>query len=137
MHALEAELGNLSAKGVRSDGLYAGHSMGEYTALVAAGSISYTPMGCARCPNVELDEELAGRQAPGDGTILGLEEAQVAENLRSGVWQRAPSHRWRTIIVPDESSSLATVAAWRRHGVDSRRRTQVVPLAVSIAAHGR
>jgi len=59
--------------------VFAGHSMGEYTAAVAAGSLSFDEgLIAVRQRGILMDE--AGREFPGGmASILGLSEEKVAE----------------------------------------------------------
>ncbi len=59
--------------------VFAGHSMGEYTAAVAAGSLSFEEgLLAVRQRGILMDE--AGREFPGGmASVLGLSEEKVAE----------------------------------------------------------
>lgn len=135
MRALEAELGNLSARGGQT--VYvAGHSMGEYTALVAAGSISYAD-GLRLVRERGRLMKLAGEQAPGlMAAILGLEEAQVAEICAQASGEGAIAQ------VANDNCPGQIVISGNRRGMEAAMAAltaagarKVVPLAVSIAAH--
>ena len=76
MAALAAETGQLPSGG--SGNFVAGHSMGEYSALVAAGSLSYADGLRLVRERGRLMKE-AGTHAPGMmAAVLGLDEARVA-----------------------------------------------------------
>ncbi|MFO7631625.1 MAG: ACP S-malonyltransferase [Caldilinea sp.] len=135
MRALEFELGDVPPAG--GDLVYvAGHSMGEYTALVAAGSISYAD-GLRLVRERGRLMKLAGKQAPGRmAAILGLEETQVAEicaQVATGdaIAQVANDNCPGQIVISGNQSGMeAAMAALAAAGA-----RKVVPLAVSIAAH--
>jgi [acyl-carrier-protein] S-malonyltransferase len=76
MRALEAEVGDALSLGGENV-FVAGHSMGEYTALVAAGCISYAD-GLRLVRERGRLMKQAGEQAPGlMAAILGLDQPQV------------------------------------------------------------
>lgn len=135
MRALETELGDLSTAGGQT--IYvAGHSMGEYTALVAAGSISYAD-GLRLVRERGRLMKLAGERAPGMmAAILGLEEAQVAAicvqaSDEGAIAQVANDNCPGQIVISGNRSGMeAAMAALTAAGA-----RKVVPLAVSIAAH--
>ncbi len=135
--ALEAALVEAGVQPQRStEHVYAaGHSMGEYTALVAAGALSYADGLRLVRERGRLMKE-AGEKAPGMmAAILGLDEAQVSA-VCADVSARAAWCRWRTTIALGRSSYRATSRAWRRRWRRcSRPARKVAPLAVSIAAH--
>lgn len=135
MRALEAELGDLSATGGRT--VYvAGHSMGEYTALVAAGSISYTN-GLRLVRERGRLMKLAGERAPGMmAAVLGMDEAQVAEicaqaSGNGAIVQVANDNCPGQIVISGNRSGMETATA----ALTAAGARKVVPLAVSIAAH--
>ena len=136
LRAMEAELGPASVAGT-GEGVYvAGHSMGEYSALVAAGSLQYAD-------GLQLVRERgrlmkdAGVRAPGLMTaILGLNEDRVAAvcadvAAHGGIVQVANDNcPGQVVISGDKIGMEAAMAALSAAGAK-----KVVPLAVSIAAH--
>ncbi len=136
MRALEAELGVAPPGGKGAAVYVAGHSMGEYTALVAAGSLSYSD-GLRLVRERGRLMKLAGEQAPGlMAAVLGLEEAQVAEicaQVATGdaVAQVANDNCPGQLVISGNPAGMeAAMAALSAAGA-----RKVVPLAVSIAAH--
>lgn len=115
----------------------AGHSMGEYSALVAAGSLSYPDALRLVRERGRLMKE-AGQLSPGGMVaILGLEVAQVvalctqAADLSRGVVQMANDNcPGQTVISGDDQSLELAMDLARQAGAK-----KVVRLAVSIAAH--
>ncbi|MBW7883432.1 MAG: ACP S-malonyltransferase [Caldilineaceae bacterium] len=135
MRALEVELGSAAA-GAGAGVYVAGHSMGEYTALVAAGSIHYADGLRLVRERGRLMKE-AGTQAPGMmAAILGLDEEQVAAvcaeaTAQGGIAQVANDNcPGQVVISGDKGGMEAAMAALGAAGAK-----KVVPLAVSIAAH--
>ncbi|HHW88271.1 MAG TPA: ACP S-malonyltransferase [Chloroflexi bacterium] len=135
LRALEAELGD-AAPGAGANVFVAGHSMGEYTALVAAGSLSYAA-GLRLVRERGRLMKLAGEQAPGMmAAVLGLDEAQVAEicaqvAAHGAIAQVANDNcPGQLVISGDRNGMEAAMAAITAAGA-----RKVVPLAVSIAAH--
>ena len=135
MAALAAEIGAQPADGGAGN-FVAGHSMGEYSALVAAGSLSYADGLRLVRERGRLMKE-AGMRAPGMmAAILGLDEARVAElcadiSATGGIVQVANDNcPGQLVISGDRAGMEAAMAALVTAGA-----RKVVPLAVSIAAH--
>ena len=132
LSALQEELGELPRPR-----FFAGHSMGEYTALAAAGSIDFADGLRLVRERGRLMKE-AGEKHPGRMVaVLGLNEEQVSEICaeaaaeKGGVAQVANDNCPGQIVISgDEDSISATMS--RLESAGARR---VVPLAVSIAAH--
>lgn len=130
--AVQEELGELP-----QPLFFAGHSMGEYTALAAAGSMDFADGLRLVRERGRLMKE-AGQQHPGRMVaVLGLSEEQVAQICaeaaaeNGGVAQVANDNCPGQIVISgDEDSISAAMSRLERAG--ARR---VVPLAVSIAAH--
>lgn len=115
----------------------AGHSMGEFTALVAAGALSFEEaLFLVRERGAAMKD--AGEENPGGmAAVLGLEAEEVAaacrqasQGVSSGVWLANDNCPGQIVISGDpgaleRASGLLQEAGARR----------VVPLAVSIAAH--
>ena len=133
--ALEAETGVRAAAG--GSAVYvAGHSLGEYSALVAAGSISYADGLRLVRERGRLMKE-AGAHSPGMmAAVLGLDEARVAAicaevTATGGIVQVANDNcPGQLVISGDRAGMAAAMAALAAAGA-----RKVVPLAVSIAAH--
>jgi [acyl-carrier-protein] S-malonyltransferase len=117
-------------------GFAAGHSMGEYTALVAAGSLAYADgLRLVRTRGRLMKQ--AGERSPGlMAAILGLDTARVAEicvaaTADGGIAQVANDNcPGQAVISGDREGMEAAMAALSSAGAK-----KVVPLAVSIAAH--
>src|SRR4029078_8435454 len=81
LRAIASELGDLPLAPSPTT-FVAGHSMGEYTALVAAGSLSFADGLCLVRARGRLMKE-AGEQQPGRmAAVLGMDEAQVSALCR-------------------------------------------------------
>jgi [acyl-carrier-protein] S-malonyltransferase len=115
----------------------AGHSLGEYTALVAAGSLTFADgLRLVRTRGRLMKE--AGARTPGMmAAVLGLDETQVAALCREaaattgGVAQVANDNcPGQVVISGDRAGMEAAMAALSAAGAK-----KVMPLAVSIAAH--
>lgn len=136
MAALAAETG---ADTVASQHVYlAGHSMGEYTALVAAGSLTYADALRLVRERGRLMKE-AGERSPGMmAAVLGLDEATVAAVCAAatssvGVAEIANDNTHGQIVISGDRAGMeAAMAALAAAGAK-----RVMPLAVSIAAHSR
>lgn len=135
MRALTSELGeNYLAPG--GNVYVAGHSMGEYTALVAAGSLSYAD-GLRLVRERGRLMKQAGELAPGMmAAVLGLEEARVAEICAQvaedgAIAQIANDNCPGQLVISGNKAGMdAAMVALSAAGA-----RKVVPLAVSIAAH--
>lgn len=115
----------------------AGHSMGQYSALVAAGSLSYAD-GLRLVRERGRLMKAAGERSPGGmAAILGLEidvvDALCAEARAStaGIVQVANDNCPGQIVISGDNQALEE--AMRRLTAAGARK--VVRLAVSIAAH--
>lgn len=130
--ALQEEIGDLPRPV-----FFAGHSMGEYSALAAAGCISFAD-GLRLVRERGRLMKQAGVKQPGRmAAVIGLTQESVAEicteaaKRHGGVAQIANDNcPGQLVISGDETSVDAAMAAMEKAG--ARR---VVPLAVSIAAH--
>lgn len=137
LRVLEQELGEIVAAAGDTPAYAAGHSMGEYSALVAAGAVSY-PDGLGLVRERGRLMKQAGQQSPGMmAAILGLDEAPVAAlcaevaQQTGGVVQVANDNcPGQVVISGDKAGMEAAMVALGQAGA-----RKVVPLAVSIAAH--
>lgn len=114
----------------------AGHSLGEYSALVAAGSLAFADAVRLTRARGEL-MALAGELRPGSmAAILRLEDAQVVEictraAAESGdVVQVANYNAPGQVVISGGTAGVAAAAAAAKAAGG-----RVIPLAVSIAAH--
>ena len=110
--------------------------MGEYTALVAAGSLTYADGLRLVRERGRLMKE-AGHRSPGMmAAILGLDEAQVAAACsacrgQGGIVQVANDNCPGQIVISGDRQGMeCAMAALQEAGA-----RKVVPLAVSIASH--
>jgi [acyl-carrier-protein] S-malonyltransferase len=115
----------------------AGHSMGEYSALVAAGSLSYPDALRLVRERGRLMKEAGQRSPGGMAALLGLDADEVvalcvqASDLSGGVVQMANDNcPGQTVISGDNHSLDLAMDLARQAGAK-----KVVRLAVSIAAH--
>ncbi len=141
LRALEAELGAPAnpAPAWAAPGrqvFLAGHSMGEYSALVAARSLAYADGLRLVRERGRLMKE-AGTRSPGMmAAILGLDEDKVAAvcaevTAKGGIAQVANDNCPGQIVISGDTVGMqAAMAALGAAGAK-----KVVPLAVSIAAH--
>ncbi len=137
MRALESEMG----AGDKSGGqqvYVAGHSLGEYTALVAAGSLTYADGLRLVRERGRLMKE-AGERSPGMmAAVLGLDEATIAKVCAEttagvGVAEIANDNTHGQVVISGDRAGMeAAMAALSAAGAK-----RVMPLAVSIAAHSR
>lgn len=114
----------------------AGHSLGEYSAYVAAGSL--TPVDAARL--VRLRGELmnqAGAQRPGAmAAVLGLASAEVEQACREASTPEEVAVA-ANLNAPDQTVLSGDPGAVQRAGEGCRARgaRKVIPLKVSGAFH--
>lgn len=115
----------------------AGHSLGEFSALVAAGSLSYPDaLALVRARGEAMRD--AGETEPGGmAAVLGLDTDQVAaacteatEAAEGGVWVANDNCPGQVVISGDEAALERAGTSLEKAGA-----RKVVRLAVSIAAH--
>jgi len=115
----------------------AGHSMGEYTALVAAGALDFADgLRLVRERGRVMKE--AGEHNPGGmAAVLGLEAealgeiCQTASQETDGIVQLANYNSPGQIVISGHKEALGRALELARE----RGARRVVPLAVSIASH--
>lgn len=117
--------------------LTAGHSLGEFSALVAAGSLDFaTALKLVRRRG-ELMKEAGGLAPGGMVAVLGLEvdivdeACQEASRESGGVAQVANDNCPGQVVISGDEEALEAAA----RKVTERGARKVVRLAVSIAAH--
>jgi [acyl-carrier-protein] S-malonyltransferase len=115
----------------------AGHSMGEYTALVAAGSLSFDE-GLRLVRERGLAMQAAGQTNPGSmAAVLGLDADQVdgvcrqASASSGGIVQLANDNCPGQVVISGDPAALQAAA----EGLKVAGARKVIRLAVSIAAH--
>ncbi|MFZ5640159.1 MAG: ACP S-malonyltransferase [Bacillota bacterium] len=112
----------------------AGHSLGEYAALVAAGALSFNDAVKVVRNRGEFMEEAAPAGSGGMAAILGLEREKVEEVCReaaSGIVEVANYNCPGQIVIAGEAGALEQAMAMAREKGAKR----VVPLAVSGPFH--
>lgn len=138
MRVLDSLLGSVADANASATGpLYAaGHSMGEYTALVATGALSYSDgLRLVRERGRVMKE--AGAQSPGMmAAILGLDQSEVAQACAEcrqlgGVVQVANDNCPGQIVISGDKAGMECAMA----ALEEAGARKVVPLAVSIASH--
>lgn len=126
----------LARGGDPPDGV-AGHSLGEFTALVAAGALSF-PDALGLVQERGRLMKWAGEQQPGAmAAVIGLEWETL-----EGICEEAARKTGEVVVIANDNCPGQLVisggkAAVARAGELARSRgaKRVVPLAVSIAAH--
>jgi [acyl-carrier-protein] S-malonyltransferase len=127
----------LSARGEADAAYLAGHSLGEFSALAAAGALSFAD-GLALVRRRGELMKLAGRRAPGGmAAILGLDAAPVAElcaeaAAETGLYVGVANDNCpgQVVITGDETALARAMTLLGQAGA-----RKVVRLPISIAAH--
>lgn len=128
LRALKSTLGS----DFSSPAFAAGHSLGEYSALVAAGALGFEDaVRLVRARGIAMKR--AGEQRPGSmAAILGLEEQKLAAVCaEAGDVQVANLNAPGQIVVSGTKEGIERAVALARKAGAKR----AIPLAVSIAAH--
>lgn len=133
LSALQSELGNH----LPTPTFFAGHSMGEYSALVAAGSLTFADGLRLVRERGRLMKE-AGQKSPGlMAAVLALDEAVVAQvcadaqAATGGIVQVANDNCPGQIVISGDRTGMERAMA----DLAAAGARKVVALAVSIAAH--
>ncbi|HUV72839.1 MAG TPA: ACP S-malonyltransferase [Anaerolineae bacterium] len=115
----------------------AGHSLGEYTALVATGRMSYADAVRLVRDRGRLMKEAGERRPGGMAAVLGLSEDAVAEAC-----QQARDDTGTIIQIANHNSPGQIVISGERSGLDratellrEQGARRIVQLAVSIPSH--
>jgi [acyl-carrier-protein] S-malonyltransferase len=136
LRVLQQEVGERGTASTVGTTFVAGHSMGEYTALVAAGSLGFAD-GLRLVRERGRLMKQAGEQSPGMmAAILGLEESVVATvcaeaSAQGGIVQVANDNCPGQIVISGNQAGMETAMA----ALTAAGARRVMPLAVSIAAH--
>ena len=127
------------AAGGRSPDLMAGHSLGEYSALVCAESLDFAGAMRAVAARARLMQSAVPRGEGAIAAVLGLDDAsveevcaQASEDSVAGVWAvnyNAPGQ----VVVAGKAEAVAR--ATEMAGVRGARR--IVPLPMSVPVHCR
>lgn len=135
--AMEERLQSMDGKSDASHKHWvAGHSLGEYSALVAAGAFSYPDALRLVRERGRLMKQ-AGEEQPGRmAAILGLDDDQVATICQEvsethGIVQIANYNCPGQIVISGEQNAVDAAMA----ACQANKARKVVPLAVSVAAH--
>jgi [acyl-carrier-protein] S-malonyltransferase len=113
--------------------LLAGHSLGEYTALVAAGSLSIVDAARLVRERGRLMQDAAERRIGGMVAIMGLDELTLEEVCRETGAQIANINSDDQIVISGDRFSLA----WAVDLASIRGARRAVPLPVAGAFHSR
>jgi [acyl-carrier-protein] S-malonyltransferase len=128
-------MGGLDRVGALS--FVAGHSLGEYSALAAAGRISIADAIRLVRERGRLMKEAGQRHPGGMAAVLGLPAETVAEACRqahddtSAVIQIANHNSPQQVVISGEEQGLARAVELLK----DKGARRVVPLTVSIASH--
>ncbi|OGO03972.1 MAG: [acyl-carrier-protein] S-malonyltransferase [Chloroflexi bacterium RBG_13_54_9] len=109
----------------------AGHSLGEYTALVAAGVLSFSDTVRLAHERGRLMEEASERTPGGMAAIIGLDEETVEEVCRETGAKAANINSSQQIVISGTRETLA----WAMDLARARGARQTIPLQVSGAFH--
>jgi len=109
----------------------AGHSLGEYTALVAAQVLNFADALYLARERGRLMQEAGERESGGMAAVLGLEEDQVKEICNDSGVQIANINCPGQIVVTGPSKSLEQAIRL----AEAKGARRVVPLQVSGAFH--
>ena len=128
---LEAVLEVAGSYGLASPTLVAGHSLGEYTALVAAKVVDFaTAVHLAR-ERGRLMHEAGLREPGGMVAVIGLDEASLAEVCSETGTQIANVNCPGQLVISGANGNLARAVDL----VKSRGAYRTIPLKVSGAFH--
>lgn len=121
----------------QSPAMVAGHSLGELTALVAAGAIEFGA-GLRLVRERGRLMKLAGEQSPGGmAAVLKMEDAEVEQACKEATGETGKAVQIANynspgqVVISGDSEALARAIELLRE----RGGRRIVPLAVSIAAH--
>ena len=127
------------AAGGRSPDLAAGHSLGEYSALVCADSLDFAAAVRAVSARARLMQSAVPRGEGAIAAVLGLADAAVEEVCAAvrdedsgGVWAvnyNAPGQ----VVIAGRSEAVARAGALAR----ARGARRIVPLPMSVPVHCR
>lgn len=120
-------------RGGRAPAVVAGHSLGEYSALVAAGALGFADAVRLVHERGKLMQSAVPVGSGAMTAILGLEDEQVAQccDAAEGVVTPANYNGPGQVVIAGEAAAVAAAAALCMEG--GARRT--VPLAVSVPSH--
>jgi len=115
----------------------AGHSLGEYTALVASGALSFADAVCLTRQRGEWMKKAGERSPGGMAAVLNLEDEALESVCRQaaeetgGVVQIANYNSPGQIVISGDKTTLDRACELAKE----RGARRVIPLAVSVATH--
>ena len=127
LRALSEERGQLTLTPI----FVAGHSLGEYTALAAAGALTFSDTVRLARERGRLMQEAGERTPGGMAAIIGLDEETVEEVCRETGAKIANLNSSQQIVVSGTREALA----WAMDLARTRGARQITPLQVSGAFH--
>ena len=119
------------SNGLPPPSLMAGHSLGEYTALAAAGVLDFTTAVYLARERGRLMYEAGLRKPGGMVAIIGLDEALLAEVCRETDTRIANFNCPGQLVISGAKENLTKAADLAK----ARGAQRVIPLAVSGAFH--
>jgi len=132
-----AALRVLKERGLEAPAYVAGHSMGEFSALVASGALSFQAGLKLVRERGRLMKEAGERNPGGMAAVLGLER-EALEDVCAAVREQSGTYVGvANDNCPGQVVISGTAAALKRamEGAEERGAKRIVRLAVSIAAH--
>ena len=115
--------------------MLAGHSFGEYSALVCAGALAYRDAVGLVADRGQFMQDAVPAGAGGMAAVLGLEQAALAAACAAtadlGVAQCANLNAPGQIVISGDAAAVARAGELAKEAGAKR----VVPLAVSVPAH--
>ena len=128
---LEAIKEEVGSDGIPSPTIVAGHSLGEYTALAAAGVLDFADTVCLARERGRLMHEAGINQPGGMVAIIGLDEALLAEVCSQTDTRVANINCPGQLVISGAKENIAQAADLAK----SRGAHRVIPLQVSGAFH--
>jgi [acyl-carrier-protein] S-malonyltransferase len=111
----------------------AGHSLGEYTALVAAGALEFSDALRLVRERGRLMKEQGHHRPGGMAAVIGLDDAALGEVCREAGVDIANLNAPGQVVISGPLEALEAASALARQ----RGARRVVPLQVSAAFHSR
>ena len=121
----------VSSDAIPSPTIVAGHSLGEYTALAAAGVLDFADTVCLARERGRLMHEAGINQPGGMVAIIGLDEASLAEVCSQADTRVANINCPGQLVISGAKENIAQAADLAK----SRGAHRVIPLQVSGAFH--
>jgi [acyl-carrier-protein] S-malonyltransferase len=109
----------------------AGHSLGEYTALVAAGALSLSDAACLVRARGRLMNEAGSKQPGGMLAVIGLDEKTAREICLQAGTRVSNINSPGQVVISGAEEKLAEA----RRLAEARGARRVIPLKVSGAFH--